>query len=507
MAGNEKKSGIEQIADEIIAALEKGVAPWQQPWSASALSSLLPENPTTKASYRGANRLLLALQRRSDNRWLTFNQAKEKGWKIKKGEKGVPIVKFVDHEFSKEIENEQGEKEIAKEKALVAKTYFVFNGEQIDGIPPLEKKEAAEIDLGRADSMIEALVERTGLSVRYGGDRAFYSPGADLIQMPARESFHSAYDAAATLLHEAAHSTLHEKRIDRKDALGRFGSEAYAMEELRAEIASFFLAGMTGISQSAEQSEKHLQSHAGYCGSWIKALKDDKREIIRACADAERICDFIVNNEQAFLAENGDSLKQGRLDAALLEAARAKDAESVAKCLAEGANANARGEWGWTPLHRATWNAGGEEAALVLLQAGADPNAETSEAGDLPGSRKAGTTPFSNALNFDLPRVAEAMIRAGADEAKAMPWEAERLATESARLRAFVEKGAIRFRAETERGEVLGETIGKPSADFLADSIAKASVLNERAAVRTKEAAAIAAAAPKASAPALRRSL
>ena len=328
----QKKNGIDQIADAIISALEKGEAPWQRPWDASASSSLFATNPTTGASYRGANRLMLAIQGRSDNRWMTFNQAKAKGWKIKKGEKGVPIVKFVDHEFSKETENEQGEKEISKEKALVAKTYFVFNGEQIEGIPPLEMKDAIERDLGdisRAEIMIEALIERTGLSVRHGGDKAFYSPGSDLIQMPTKESFHSGYDWAATALHEASHSTLHEKRLDRKEALGkRFGDQAYALEELRAEISSFFLAGETGISQT----EEHRQNHSQYCGSWLKALKNDKREIIRACSDAERICGFILDNEKEFLKERQETKrKESVANAAGMEAVMRHRAAIAAK--------------------------------------------------------------------------------------------------------------------------------------------------------------------------------
>lgn len=315
----EKKNGIDEIADTIIAALEKGEAPWQKPWNADAFLAMNPTNPTTGSFYSGANRLMLAVQGRADGRWMTFNQAKAKGWKIKPGEKGTPIIKFVEHEFKKETEGADGEKETATEKALIAKRYIVFNGEQIEGIPPLEKKEAAEIpDLGRADVMIEALVERTGLSIRYGGDRAFYSPDADMIQLPPRDAFHSAYDAAATLLHEAAHSTLHEKRLDRKNAIGhRFGSEAYAMEELRAEIASVFLAGSTGISQT----EEHVRNHSSYCGSWVKALKDDKREIIRACADAERICGFILENEKEFLKERQETKqKESVADAAGMEA-------------------------------------------------------------------------------------------------------------------------------------------------------------------------------------------
>lgn len=319
----EKKSGIEDLAEKIISALEKGETPWQKPWNAAAL---LPENPTTNARYRGLNRVILSLQGRSDGRWMTFKQAAEKGWRVKKGEKGTPIVKFVEHEFKNEIEGENGEKTIEKEKALIAKSYIVFNGEQIEGIPPLEKKEAAEIDVGRADVMIEALVERTGLSVRYGGDRAFYSPTEDRIQLPPRESFHSPYDLAATALHEASHSTLHEKRLDRKNALGRFGTESYAAEELRAEIASCFLASETGI----QQTEEHFQQHSSYCGSWIKALRDDKREILRACADAERICGFILDNEKQFLAEKHEAAKKESVAEAAGMEAIAKHRKAIA---------------------------------------------------------------------------------------------------------------------------------------------------------------------------------
>jgi hypothetical protein len=159
----------------------------------------------------------------------------------------------------------------------------VFNASQIDGIPPIERSEHKWEIAERAEQLIAAL----GVDVRYGGNRAFYAPEAEpnVIKVPERGQFHSAAGFYDTLLHEAAHWTGHSDRLDR-DLTGRFGSESYAKEELRAEIAGAFISAELGIPRDTD-------NNAAYVASWIKVLKNDKNEIFRAATDAQRVSDFV----------------------------------------------------------------------------------------------------------------------------------------------------------------------------------------------------------------------
>ena len=163
------------------------------------------------------------------------------------------------------------------------KAFPVFHASQFDGIPARIKPTVIEAPW----TMPEAagiILANSGAVIREGGNRAFYSPGTDHIQLPPTASYRSAKDAAATALHELAHWTGHPKRLNR-DLSGRFGSGAYAQEELRAELASVFTGSTLGIPTE-------IANHASYIAAWVKALKDDKREIFRAAADAQRITDM-----------------------------------------------------------------------------------------------------------------------------------------------------------------------------------------------------------------------
>lgn len=293
-----------QVAAALIAAMEQGNTPWQKPWSAS---SMTPINGATLNAYRATNRILLALQGRGDARWLTYRQAAEKGWQVRGGEKGTMIVKLVElgpGERSEETDRPEaaGATE-AERKRMVLRRYFVFNAEQIDGIPPMEQQEQAQEfePAERAEKVLDALREKTGLVVAYGGAQAFYDPKADKIQLPQRKKFRSAYDLAATQLHEAGHSTLAKHRLDRREALGeRWGDEAYAMEELRAEICSAILAAETGVPMC--QDPKHVANHAAYLRSWVASCRKDPLAIFTAARDAERMADYLLRLERQLVS-------------------------------------------------------------------------------------------------------------------------------------------------------------------------------------------------------------
>lgn len=303
-----------EITDRIIEALERGTAPWQRPWSTAAMR---PMNPTTGAGYRGVNFVLLSLDSngRVDNRWMTYAQAAKQGWQVRKGEKGRTIIKVVELDTDKSDASESSqsdrdatEKESGRRFAL--RRYTVFNAEQIDGIPPLPESSEKDFEpCERAERVLEALKEKTGLTILHGGAEAFYQPKLDLIRLPPKKAFRTAEGYFSVALHEAGHSTGNEKRIGR-DLSSRFGTEGYAAEELRAEITSAVLAAELGIPLA--QSQEHIDQHSSYIASWIKVLRDDKMEIFRAAKDAEKICDYLLGLEREYSMECGNETSAAR---------------------------------------------------------------------------------------------------------------------------------------------------------------------------------------------------
>lgn len=283
------------VADKLIEQLEQGVAPWQKPWSET--QALLPFNPVTGNRYKGVNSVLLLSEDREDARWLTYKQAQSLGAQVRKGEKGTGIAYW---QFTEERPrlNDKGKPELdnngdpikdtvtlARPRAFYA---TVFNAEQIDGLPALIKPELAWNPVERA----EALINNSGAIIKHKpGDKAFYRPSTDDITCPERHQFADEKAYYATVIHELGHWTGHESRLNR-DIKNPFGSEAYAREELRAEIASLILGSELGIGHDGGQ-------HAAYVKSWIKVLKDDPAEILRAAADAEKIQKYLLAFEQS----------------------------------------------------------------------------------------------------------------------------------------------------------------------------------------------------------------
>jgi len=298
-----------QVARTLIEAMEKGDTPWQKPWKSQAL---MPTNPTTRNGYRGINRLLLALSGRSSNLWCTFQQASAKGWRVKKGEKGTMIVKVV--EFTRDSKDQGGasdsggaasdsrEAEGEQRKGFALKRYWVFNAEQIEGMPQAEPEAGREFHpIEKAESVVRALSEQTGLIVIHGGNQACYIPALDEVRLPPVRAFATPYDMWATKMHECAHSTMHAKRLNRTEAYAkRWGDSAYALEELTAEISSAMLSAETGVPMS--QDPAHVHNHASYLRGWIKAIENDPMAIFTAAKNADRICEYMLGLERQLTA-------------------------------------------------------------------------------------------------------------------------------------------------------------------------------------------------------------
>jgi antirestriction protein ArdC len=280
----------QEVTDSIIAALEKGVAPWQKPWQSGAIE--MPLNPTTGKSYRGGNAVhLMVVGMRNgyeDPRWLTYRQAQEKGWQVRRGERGTQI------EFWQFPDTESAARETSRDSVsdsgndrLIYRVYTVFNARQIDGIPAHAPLVRQEWEIAQS---AESILQHNSARIYHDqADRAFYDRRSDTIHLPPRSAFKSAGDYYGTALHEAAHASGHPSRLNREtlNESYRFGDVAYAKEELRAELASVFLMAERGIPHNPDR-------HAAYLSSWVNALKQDKHEIFRAARDAHRAADFLI---------------------------------------------------------------------------------------------------------------------------------------------------------------------------------------------------------------------
>lgn len=238
--------------------------------------------------YRGINVLMLNVAAMSgnytDSRWLTFKQANEIGARIRRGEHGTQIVFYRLRE--KKDATGSAADATAKRGIPMLKSYTVFNASQLESLP--ERFVQCPALVWEPIGCAEQLISQTGAVIRHGGNRAYYLPTDDFIQLPPVASFSQSDDYYSTALHELCHWTGHPSRLNR--ALGRLhGKEAYAYEELVAEIGAAFLCAHCGLPARLE--------HASYIDSWLDALRRDKRLIFVAASAAQKAVDFVL--EQA----------------------------------------------------------------------------------------------------------------------------------------------------------------------------------------------------------------
>jgi putative DNA primase/helicase len=302
-----------KVAEELIDQLRQGAAPWQKPWAPG--ERFMPYNPTTGKGYRGGNAVWLMAQGYADARWMTYRQATAEGVRIRKGEHGAQIqywitrgTEAVTDAQGKPVRGEDGKpliREVEYERPRV-KTFTVFNGEQIDGLPLAP---ARVVETWERHQRAESIMAGSGARIDHQpGNRAYYQPAADRIVLPERGQFPTADAYYATSLHELGHWTGAPGRLDR-DLAHPFGSEGYAREELRAEIASLIVGTEIGVGHDPSR-------HAAYVGGWIKALENDPQEIFIAAADAEKIATILRGFEKAREQDQGLTGSQSRGEAA-----------------------------------------------------------------------------------------------------------------------------------------------------------------------------------------------
>jgi len=295
----------QEITDRIVEALEKGVAPWVRPWSekadASWRSRSLPYNGHTGHFYRGCNVLLLwcEMQARGfdDPRFYSYKQAALRGGQVRRGEQGTSVVFFMP--LTKKEKNAKTGKDETKRIPLL-RAYTVFNRSQIDWAKEEFPHADPEPSAPKFDEA-QKLVRASGASIRHRGNRACYLPGPDRIDMPTVAQFADEGAYFATLLHELTHWTGHETRCKRQFGK-RFGDDAYAAEELVAELGSAFLCAHANVVGKLQ--------HPEYIGHWLKVLKGDKYAVFTASREAQKAADFVFAKAGDEASDDADATAQ-----------------------------------------------------------------------------------------------------------------------------------------------------------------------------------------------------
>ncbi len=325
----------QEIVDKLIAQMEKGYASTRAAWN--SMKTGRPYNPESEAVYNGINRFRLmfaALEHGyEDPRWMTYKQAKDAGYQIKAGAKSVLLEKWI---YYKEVPclDENGEQVIGADgqpqmKKLMYKkpivNYFrVFNAEQIIGVPEYVKEQITE---DQYSDYADKFEKSSKCPVCYENqDSAYYSAVEDKIHLPPKAAFKNNETRLGVLLHEMAHSTGHESRLNRP-LLNAFGTPEYAKEELNAELTSLFLENDFNIS--IEPESEIIKDHANYVKSWLAVLKKEPDALFDSCRTAEKISDYLLENYREL--EHSRNVENVRSETVAEETGISRQGESFAR--------------------------------------------------------------------------------------------------------------------------------------------------------------------------------
>ena len=281
------KSVYEMVTDRIIEQLENGVIPWERPWTGVRSGAF---NRVSKKSYSLLNQMLL----KHEGEYATFKQWSDLGGKIRKGAKSEIVVFW---KILPVVEEQEDGTKVVKQIPLL-KYINVFHISQVDGVEPLPQEKLNDIEpIEQAESILQDYWTREHIAVEHiKGNKAFYSPMRDMIQLPLFEQFKDANEYYSTAFHESVHSTMKETRCnradERKDKIVAFGSEEYSKEELVAELGSATIMNMIGI-----ETRKSFRNSTAYIQSWLKVLRNDVKFIVSASSKAEKAVNYILNIE------------------------------------------------------------------------------------------------------------------------------------------------------------------------------------------------------------------
>jgi len=293
----EKRDVYATVTAQIINAIEKGVGNWRMPWHTSGRHAFSPINVTSHKPYRGINTVCLwaaaAAKGYESGEWGTYKQWQERGAQVRKGEKSTTVVFWKFANASSESQDGDESTPASGSRLLFTRGYSVFNAAQVDGYTP---KAEPDMPVLERIEQAEVFFRSIGADLRHGGNQAYYRPSDDHIQMPPFQAFKENVSYYSTLSHEHTHWTAKADRCDRQ--LGkRFGDNAYAAEELIAELGAAFTCAHLGLSTEPRED------HAQYVQSWLRVLNADKRAIFTAASKAQQSADYLVKQSGRIAAE------------------------------------------------------------------------------------------------------------------------------------------------------------------------------------------------------------
>lgn len=274
----------ELVTNRIIEQLENNIVPWEKPWSSTLDGAF---NRVSKKPYSILNQMLL----KYDGEYASFKQWKDLGGHIRKAEKSEIIVFWKMYPIK---EKQDDGTEIIKTIPLL-KYINVFHISQVDGVEPLKQKVTHDIEpIDKAEKILNDYWNRENITIEHvKGDKAFYSPMFDKIQLPLFEQFKQSEEYYSTAFHESVHSTMKTSRCnrqeDRKGKVVSFGSEEYSKEELVSEVGSAQLMNIVGI-----ETTKSFRNSTAYIQSWLKVLRNDNKFIVSASSKAEKAVNYIL---------------------------------------------------------------------------------------------------------------------------------------------------------------------------------------------------------------------
>lgn len=282
-----KTNVYEMVTERIIAELEKGVIPWEKPWTGVRSGAY---NRVSKRPYSLLNQMLL----KHTGEYATYKQWQDLGGQVKKGEKSEIVVFWKIFE-AEETNKDTGEKETKKIPLL--RYYNVFHISQVEGVEPLAPEQLNdEVEpIEEADKIITDYITREHIDfTECRSNEAYYSPSSDRVVVPMKEQYTVINEYYSTTFHELTHSTGHKNRLNRLQtgAVAAFGGTEYSKEELVAEIGSASLMNLLGI-----ETVKTFRNSTAYIQSWLQVLRNDNKFIVSASSKAEKAVNYILAAE------------------------------------------------------------------------------------------------------------------------------------------------------------------------------------------------------------------
>ena len=286
------------VTDRIIAELEKGIIPWERPWTGVRDGAY---SRSTGRPYSLLNQFLLG----KPGEWLTYKQAQEAGGQVRKGEKGSVVVFW---KIGDKADKDADTGDLTVKQYPILRYYTVFHVDQCDGLEPKYREPVfTPLDpVAEAEAVLSDYSTRCHVPIIHEkGNRAFYRPSEDAIHLPLREQFSKVAEYYSTAFHESVHSTGHKSRLNRLDDSSRFGNEVYSKEELVAEMGAACILHELGI-----ETDSSFRNSAAYIQNWLHVLKDDPKMVVLAAGKAEKAVKLILNVEQDEQNDKGHAAEE-----------------------------------------------------------------------------------------------------------------------------------------------------------------------------------------------------